>query len=86
MAGKGQLCFAGGVTNITNTICRTRALGDSLFCRQTPYARGLITGLLPPILLSTWNNVVMPNAFYSGALLMRIPDASLSAPVLPLHV
>jgi len=49
-----------------------------LFCGRSSFARSLVTGTLPPVLVALWSCLVMPKALLRGVLLAS-SDRSLSA-------
>ncbi|BDA42899.1 probable CSC1-like protein ERD4 at C-terminar half [Coccomyxa sp. Obi] len=62
--------FTGAVTTCTNAICTRQELADNVFCRSTSKFKSLITGVLPPLLLTLWQNLFMPQLIYLGAQLL----------------
>jgi len=73
--------FAGALANVEYALCvaapapaRARR---AAFCSHSSFARSLLTGTLPPILVSMWSCLVMPKALYKGALLLS-QDAGLA--------
>ena len=57
---------AGGVTNVTSTICKRAEFGASAFCRSDSRWKGVLTSVIPPLLLTLWQNLCMPQLIYRG--------------------
>lgn len=60
------LCI-GAVTNITDAICKREQFANNIFCESTSKFKSLITGVLPPLLLTLWQNLFLPQLIYLGA-------------------
>lgn len=65
--------FSGGFTQLTAAICHNKDQSAVArgFCSDgsaARFARGLVTGVLPSLLLSIYQGVVLPNVFYLIAL------------------
>ena len=58
---------AGGVTNATAAICKRAQFAANAFCRPTSRWRGPLTSVIPPLLLTLWQNLCMPQLIYRGA-------------------
>ena len=77
--------FAGARSNVEYYACApdpaaARGVPSSLraaFCDRSSFLRSLVTGSLPPLLVSLWSCLVMPKALLRGVLLLGA-EASLS--------
>lgn len=67
------IVHAGAVTNITNALCQRAQFAENIFCASTSKFKSLITGVLPPLLLTLWQNLFMPQLVYIGAQVTKIP-------------
>lgn len=63
----------GAVAQLTVAICGSSGFFNnfysSWYCGSNSVWRSLVTGALPPILLTLWQALVMPNAFYRLAVI-----------------
>ncbi|KAK9864060.1 hypothetical protein WJX84_009179 [Apatococcus fuscideae] len=65
--------FTGAVAQLTVAICGSSGIFNTFYsdwyCASDSTWRSLVTGSLPPILLTLWQALVMPNAFYRLAII-----------------
>ena len=47
-------------------ICNAPSLVDNAFCHSGKL-KGIVTGVAPPLLLTLWQNLFMPQLVYRGA-------------------
>jgi hypothetical protein len=52
---------------VTANICQRQPFAGSAFCHAHSKWRSILTGVLPPLLLTLWQNLFMPQLVYRGA-------------------
>ena len=57
---------AGAVTQIQNVVCANAAFAGNPYCRSKSIWKGIMSSVLPPLLLTLWQNLCMPQLIYRG--------------------
>ena len=58
--------FAGAVTQVQNVVCSNAAFAGNPYCRSRSIWKGIMSSVLPPLLLTLWQNLCMPQLIYRG--------------------
>ena len=58
---------AGAVTQVQTLVCQNAAFAGNPYCRSRSIWKGIMTAVLPPLLLTLWQNLCMPQLVYRGA-------------------
>ena len=58
---------AGAVTQVQTLVCQNAAFADNPYCKSRSIWKGIMTAVLPPLLLTLWQNMCMPQLVYRGA-------------------
>ncbi|CAK0787362.1 hypothetical protein CVIRNUC_010582 [Coccomyxa viridis] len=59
--------FTGAVTQVQTLVCQNAAFADNPYCKSRSIWKGIMTAVLPPLLLTLWQNMCMPQLVYRGA-------------------
>ncbi|KAK9822983.1 hypothetical protein WJX81_000456 [Elliptochloris bilobata] len=63
--------FLGAITNLAVVVCKGNLDAGSGFCGKDSRARSLLLGIGPALLLTLWQNLIMPNMIFRSAMLTR---------------
>ena len=55
---------AGAVTQVQTLVCQNAAFADNPYCKSRSIWKGIMTAVLPPLLLTLWQNLCMPQLVY----------------------
>ena len=58
---------AGAVTQVQTLVCQNAAFAENPYCKSRSIWKGIMTAVLPPLLLTLWQNLCMPQLVYRGA-------------------
>ena len=54
------------MTQIQNVVCSNAAFAGNPYCRSKSIWKGIMSSVLPPLLLTLWQNLCMPQLIYRG--------------------
>ena len=57
---------AGAVTQIQSVVCSNSLFSNNPYCRSKSIWKGILSSVLPPLLLTLWQNLCMPQLIYRG--------------------
>lgn len=58
---------AGAVTQVQSLVCQNAQFALNPYCKSKSIWKGIMTSVLPPLLLTLWQNLCMPQLVYRGA-------------------
>ena len=58
---------AGAVTQVQSLVCQNAEFATNPYCKSKSIWKGIMTSVLPPLLLTLWQNLCMPQLVYRGA-------------------
>ena len=61
------MIFSGAVTQIQQVVCQNAAFAGNPYCKSHSIWKGILSSVLPPLLLTLWQNLCMPQLIYRGA-------------------
>ena len=64
---------AGAVTQVQTLVCQNAAFAENPYCKSRSIWKGIMTAVLPPLLLTLWQNMCMPQLVYRGAQVTPLP-------------
>lgn len=63
---EGKCIPAGAVTQIQQVVCQNALFANNPYCRSHSIWKGIMSAVLPPLLLTLWQNLCMPQLIYRG--------------------
>ena len=54
------------MTQIQNVVCSNELFAGNPYCRSKSVWKGILSSVLPPLLLTLWQNLCMPQLIYRG--------------------
>ena len=61
------MILSGAVTQIQQVVCQNAAFAGNPYCKSHSIWKGILSSVLPPLLLTLWQNLCMPQLIYRGA-------------------
>ena len=75
-SASGKFTPAGAVTSIQNVVCENAVFANNPYCRSRSIWKSILSAVLPPLLLTLWQNLCMPQLIYRGTQVSSHTDSS----------